>query len=40
MVEVGEATGSLSKTLIYISEIYEEELNNLTKNLSKRIDVI
>jgi type IV pilus assembly protein PilC len=38
MVEVGEATGSLSETLIYLSEIYEDELNNSAANLSVSIE--
>jgi type II secretory pathway component PulF len=38
MVEVGEATGNLSETLTYLSEMYEDELNNLTKNLSASIE--
>jgi len=38
MVSVGEATGSLSNTLMYLSEIYEDEMNTLTKNLSNSIE--
>jgi type IV pilus assembly protein PilC len=38
MIEVGEATGTLSGSLIYLSQIYEDDLNNLTKNLSTSIE--
>ncbi len=34
MVEVGENTGNLSETLLYISEYYEGEVNAATKNLT------
>ena len=32
MVSVGEKTGSLAQTLIYLAELYETEVNDLTKN--------
>jgi type IV pilus assembly protein PilC len=38
MVEVGETTGSLSETLRNLAEFYEEEVNNVTKNLSTIIE--
>ena len=38
MIEVGEATGNLSESLIYLSTMYEDELNDLTKNLSASIE--
>lgn len=40
MIGVGEATGSLSNTLLYLAEFYETELNDLTKNLSSSIEPI
>jgi type IV pilus assembly protein PilC len=38
MVTVGESTGKLSDTLLYLAEIYEEEVDELTKNLSTSIE--
>ncbi len=38
MVTVGENTGNLSETLLYLSEFYEAELNDLTKNLSNVLE--
>lgn len=38
MLSVGEATGNLSETLLYLSEIYEQELNDETKRLSNVIE--
>jgi type II secretory pathway component PulF len=40
MVAVGETTGSLSNTLTYLSELYETEVDELTKNLSTSIEPI
>jgi type II secretory pathway component PulF len=37
MVNVGETTGNLSGSLLYLAEMYEDEVNNLTKNLSTSI---
>ncbi len=34
MVHVGETTGGLSNSLIYISDMYEEEIQTWTKNLT------
>ncbi|MDO8584746.1 MAG: type II secretion system F family protein [bacterium] len=34
MIMVGESTGNLSETLLYLGEYYEEEVDNATKNLS------
>ena len=38
MVAVGENTGNLSETLLYLSEFYESELGDLTKNLSNVLE--
>ena len=38
MVAVGEKTGSLSDTLLYLAKLYEEEIDDLTKNLSGVIE--
>lgn len=38
MVSVGENTGNLSETLIYLSDFYESEVNDLTKNLSSVLE--
>jgi len=38
MVSVGENTGNLSETLIYLSEFYENEVNDATKNLSSVLE--
>ncbi len=40
MVAVGEKTGNLSQTLMYLSELYETEVNDLTKNLSSSIEPV
>jgi len=34
LIEIGETTGRLDETLIYLSEMYETEVDELTKNLS------
>ena len=38
MVTVGETTGKLSESLLYLAEIYETEVDELTKNLSTAIE--
>lgn len=38
MIAVGETTGSLSETLLYVSELYENEVDMLTKNLSTTLE--
>ena len=38
MTAVGEMTGNLSGSLMYLAETYEDELNDLTKNLSTSIE--
>lgn len=38
MVAVGETTGNLSETLLYMSEFYETELTEMTKNLSNVLE--
>lgn len=38
MIRVGEISGSLSETFDYLAEFYEDELDNLSKNLSTLIE--
>ncbi len=38
MLAVGERTGNLSNTLVYLSEFYEKEMDDLTKNISTLIE--
>lgn len=38
MTGVGESTGKLSETLMYLADIYEQEVDELTKNLSTAIE--
>ncbi|HVV39078.1 MAG TPA: type II secretion system F family protein [Candidatus Paceibacterota bacterium] len=38
MVAVGERSGSLSETLVYLSELYEHEVDEFTKNISTLIE--
>lgn len=38
MVSVGENTGNLSETLLYLAEFYEAEVNDFTKNLSNVLE--
>ena len=40
MVAVGENTGNLSEALLYLSEFYESELSDLTKNLSNVLEPV
>lgn len=40
MVSVGEATGNLSGTFAYLSDMYEEEIDDLTKNLTTLLEPI
>jgi len=38
MIAVGESTGKLSETFIYLADIYEEEMDEITKNLSTTLE--
>lgn len=38
LLAIGEKTGNLSTTLAYLGELYEEEVEDLTKNLSNSIE--
>lgn len=40
MIATGEASGNLSETLIYLSEMYENEFDDLTKNLSSALEPV
>lgn len=40
LIAVGETTGSLSDTLVYLSDMYESEVSDMTKNLSNSIEPI
>ena len=40
MVMVGEQTGNLSDSLMYISNMYDEEINDLTRNLTTMLEPI
>ncbi len=38
MVAVGETTGNLSETLLFVAELYEKEVDMITKNLSTTLE--
>ena len=38
MIAVAENTGKLSETFSYLSDIYEEEMDEITKNLSNTVE--
>ncbi|MCA9364164.1 type II secretion system F family protein [Candidatus Kaiserbacteria bacterium] len=40
LIAIGETTGALSDTLLYLSNMYENEVNDMTKNLSNSIEPI
>ena len=40
MVSVGEATGNLGSTLTYLSDMYEEDISDLTRNLTTLLEPI
>lgn len=40
MVLVGESTGNLSTSLMFLSDMYEEQINDLTKNLTTMLEPI
>jgi type IV pilus assembly protein PilC len=40
MIMVGEQTGNLSNSLLYLSDMYEEEISDLTKNMTTLIEPI
>jgi type II secretory pathway component PulF len=40
MIAIGERSGNLSNTLIYLSEMYEAEVEDFTKNLSSLIEPV
>jgi type II secretory pathway component PulF len=40
MISIGEKSGNLSNTLIYLSDYYEVEFDDQTKNLSSTIEPV
>jgi len=40
MIEVGEETGKTEEILLKLAEFYEEEVNQITKNLSSIIEPV
>lgn len=40
MISVGEKTGKLEDTLLYLSEFYEDEIDNISKNLTTILEPI
>lgn len=40
MIAIGETAGNLSKTLMYLSDYYESEVNDITRNLSNSLEPI
>jgi type IV pilus assembly protein PilC len=40
MIAVGETTGNLSGSLMFLAAMYEDDLNNFTKNLSTTIEPV
>jgi type IV pilus assembly protein PilC len=40
MVEVGEETGSLSDTLLYLADFYEDDVDSATENLAEALEPI
>ena len=38
MISIGEKTGNLSETLLYLSEFYENDVDDVTKNLSSILE--
>lgn len=40
MIAVGEKTGKLDEVLVYLSDFYEEEMDNISKNLSTILEPV
>ena len=40
MIAIGEKTGRLSDTFMYLSQLYEDDVEDLTKNLSNAIEPV
>jgi type II secretory pathway component PulF len=40
MVSIGETTGNLAETLVYLSEMFEGEVDEATKNLSGSLEPV
>ena len=40
MIEIGEKTGNLSDSLLYLADFYEEEIDEVSKNLSQLLEPV
>jgi type II secretory pathway component PulF len=40
IISVGERSGNLSNSLIYLSELYEGEVDDFTKNISSLVEPV
>ena len=40
MVEIGEKTGNLSDSLLYLADFYEEEIDEVSRNLSQLLEPV
>jgi type II secretory pathway component PulF len=40
MVSIGETAGNLGRTLLYLSDHFEKEVSDMTKNLSSSLEPI
>ncbi|MCX6743664.1 MAG: type II secretion system F family protein [Candidatus Parcubacteria bacterium] len=40
MISVGERTGTLEKNILYLSDFYQKDVDNISKNLSSVIEPI
>jgi len=40
MINVGERTGNLEESLLYLADFYEDEIDGISKNLSTMLEPI
>ena len=40
MIDVGERTGKLEESLLYLADFYEDEIDGVTKNLSTILEPV